>query len=83
MRDFIDIYFLVKKENFLKNQLIDMAKRKDPGFDLYWLGVACEQNHLYPPDPADMLLLIDLIDFKNLQEFFDEWRMEISKELKS
>ena len=83
LRDFIDIYFLVKKENFLKNQLIDMAKRKDPGFDLYWLGVAFERIHVFPPDAADMLLLIDLIDFKNLQEFFDEWRMEISKELKS
>jgi len=34
LRDFIDIYFLIKKGFFTGEELIEKAKKKDPGFDL-------------------------------------------------
>lgn len=83
LRDFIDVYFLVKKQGFTKQQLTDAAMRKDPGFDLYWLGVAFERVHTFNADSADMLLLLEPVDIKELQKFFDEWRREIVGELKS
>lgn len=83
LRDFIDVYSLVKKQGFTKRQLTDAAVRKDPGFDLYWLGVAFERSHTFSSDSADMLLLLEPVDIKELQEFFDKWRKEIIGELKS
>lgn len=83
LRDFIDVYFLVQKEHFVKKQLMEMAVRKDPGFDLYWLGVAFERVHTFSPDSPDMLLLLEPVKLKELEKFFDEWRTEIIKGLKS
>lgn len=42
LRDFIDLYFLAN-ECFDKKALIEKTCLKDPGFDLYWLGVAMER----------------------------------------
>lgn len=39
LRDFIDVYSVIRKGHFSKQQLVEMAVRKDPGFDLYWRGV--------------------------------------------
>ena len=83
LRDFIDVYFLVQKEHFVKKKLMEMAVRKDPGFDLYWLGVAFERIHTFRPDAPDMLLLLEPVKLRELENFFDEWRTEIIKELKS
>lgn len=83
LRDFIDVYSLVKKGHFSKQQLVEMAVRKDPGFDLYWLGVAFERVHTFNPDAPDMLLLLEAVKLKELEEFFDQWRKEIVQDLKS
>ena len=83
LRDFIDVYFLVLKGHFSKKQLMEAAVRKDPGFDLYWLGVAFERIHTFRTDSPDMLLLLEPVKLKELEKFFDEWRGEIVKELKS
>ena len=83
LRDFIDVYFLVQKGHFSKKQLMEAAVRKDPGFDLYWLGVAFERIHTFKADATDMLLLLEPVNLKELEKFFDEWRGEIIKELKS
>ena len=82
LRDFIDVYFLVQKKHFSKKKLVEAAVRKDPGFDLYWLGVAFERIHTFNLDSPDMLLLLQPVKLKELEDFFDEWRREISKELK-
>lgn len=79
LRDFVDIYFLIQKKCFSKKQLTDAALRKDPGFDLYWLGVAFERIHTFSVDSPDMLMVLDPVGLKQLQEFFDEWRREIGK----
>ncbi len=77
-RDFIDVYFLVK-DCFKKEDLVEKAKQKDPGFDLYWLGVAMERIKSFPEDAPDMYLLVRPCKMTELQEFYANWRREISK----
>lgn len=81
LRDFIDVYVLIKKGLFSREDLVKKAKEKDPGFDLYWLGVAFEQIRSFKDDSPDMLLLARPISFKELCEFFNQWRTEISRGL--
>jgi predicted nucleotidyltransferase component of viral defense system len=83
LRDFIDIYSLIKKKNFTPEELMEKAKRKDPGFDLYWLGVALERINIFKDDSPEMLLLVEPIKFKDLATFFNQWRKKIAKEFKT
>ena len=80
LRDFVDVFFLTK-EKFKKNDLILMAKKKDPGFDLYWLAVAFERVHEFSADSPEMLLLVKPCSLEMLKAFFDEWRREIFLEV--
>lgn len=81
LRDFIDVYSLVQQGHFSRCVLLEKAKRKDPGFDLYWLGIAFERLKTFPADSPDMLLLVKPVPFKELQSFFDSWCKEIAEEL--
>ena len=82
LRDFIDVYFLIKKANFTKEQLTELASKKDPGFDLYWLGVALAQIHEFKPASLeDMVMLIERARFEDIAVFFSEWRDDIIKQL--
>lgn len=80
LRDFIDVFFLIK-EKFGKNDLIPMAQKKDPGFDLYWLATAFERVHEFSEDSPEMLLLIKPCSMEDLSAFFDDWRREIFLEI--
>ncbi len=80
LRDFVDVFFLTKEE-FTKNDLVLMAKKKDPGFDLYWLATAFERVHEFSADSPEMLLLVKPCSIEMLRAFFDEWRKEIFLEL--
>ena len=80
MRDFIDVYFLVT-ERFSKNELMEKAVLKDPGFDLYWLGVAMERINEFPDDSPDMHLLTRQSTMAELKEFFGVWRKGIMKDI--
>ncbi|MBI5199004.1 MAG: nucleotidyl transferase AbiEii/AbiGii toxin family protein [Nitrospirae bacterium] len=80
LRDFIDIFFLIK-ERFSKNELIEKARQKDPGFDLYWLGVAMERINDFPDDSPDMHLLTRPCAMNELKGFYMGWRKEIMKEI--
>lgn len=80
LRDFIDVYFLTK-EKFIKNELIEKSAHKDPGFDLYWLGVAMERIHTYPDNTPDLHLLTRPCTIPELKEFFNNWRKDIIKEI--
>ena len=82
LRDFIDVYTLVKKDLFTPEELIEKAKVKDPGFDLYWLGVAFERIKTFKEDAPEMLLLIEPIQFQELLRFFDQWRKRVVEGLK-
>lgn len=81
LRDFIDVYFLIKKGAATKEGLIEKAKLKDPGFDIYWLGVSFERINTFMEDEQEMLLLIEKVDFSDLVHFFNQWRKEIAKGL--
>jgi len=80
LRDFIDIYFLAK-EHFDRDELIEKARQKDPGFDLYWLGVAMERMNNFSDESPDMYLLTYPCPMNELKEFFCIWRKDIKKEL--
>lgn len=82
LRDFIDVYVLIKKGLFSPEQLAEKAKIKDPGFDLYWLGVAFERIKTFKSDASEMLLLEEPIDYQDLLTFFNHWREKINQELK-
>ena len=83
LRDFIDVYALVNRGHFQTEELIEKAKRKDPGFDLYWLGVAFERLKTFRDDSPEMLLLVEPIQMKQLRDFFDRWRAQITHRLES
>lgn len=80
LRDFIDVYFLTKK-SFTKNELVEKAGLKDPGFDLYWLGVAMERINDFSDDSPDLHLLTRQCTMSELKNFFKSWRKEIAKEI--
>ena len=82
LRDLIDVYTLVKKNRFSPEELMEKAKVKDPGFDLYWLGVAFERVKTFNEDAPEMLLLTEPIKLQELLGFFDQWRKRIVGELK-
>ena len=80
LRDFIDVYFLTK-ERYSKNKLIEISRQKDPGFDLYWLGVAMERINNFTDNTPDLHLLIHPCTITELKDFFNSWRREITKEI--
>lgn len=80
LRDFIDIYFLAT-ERFCKNELTEKAGRKDPGFDLYSLGVAMERLETFSEDSPDRHLLIRPCSMKELRAFWGIWIKEIEQRL--
>ncbi len=83
LRDFIDVYYLIKMEKFTKQQLLDYAKQKDPGFDLYWLGVAFERLKLFEQRDYDLSLVFAPLKDADLLVFFSQWRKEITQQMSS
>jgi len=67
-RDAVDLYFILKTEDFW--QLCQQAAQKDPGFDLYWLAAALAKVSEFPDDirrwPVEMILDIDVTNLKKL-----------------
>jgi len=67
-RDTIDLFFILKTEDFWK--LIELAKQKDPGFDLYWLAIALHKIKNFPDDlrdwPVDTIKKVDIKELKGL-----------------
>jgi predicted nucleotidyltransferase component of viral defense system len=67
-RDAIDLFFILKTEDFWK--LIELAKRKDPGFDLYWLAIALHKIKNFPDDlkdwPVETIKKVDIKELKGL-----------------
>lgn len=81
LRDFIDVYFLINKKYVDSKEMVSNAKQKDPGFDLYWLGVALERINTFNDGSAEMLLLLEKVDYSQMLSFFNQWREKITKEL--
>lgn len=66
-RDAIDLFFILKTEPI--EALMEMAKQKDPGFDLYWFSVALKEVDKFPDEiaqwPVDMLVEVNARDLKS------------------
>lgn len=80
-RDAVDLFLIMERESI--SVLLDMAKQKDPGFDLYWFAAALVQVDSYPGDmrnwPLDMLVEIDA---KALKGTFLDLSREIMDRIK-
>jgi len=80
-RDSVDLYFILEKENFW--ELSELAKKKDPGFDLYWMAAALEKVKSFPDEinrwPVEMLTEIDI---SNLKKKFLFLAVEIMERLR-
>jgi hypothetical protein len=67
-RDAIDLFFILKDWQF--DEIVRLALRKDPGFDLYWLAIALEKATEFPDTikewPVEMLVTVNVTDLKNL-----------------
>lgn len=65
-RDAIDLFFILKIEAI--ETLMEMAKQKDPGFDLYWFSMALKEVDAFPNEisqwPVDMLVEVDARELK-------------------
>jgi predicted nucleotidyltransferase component of viral defense system len=75
-RDAIDLYFLLQKTKF--DKLVEYARQKDTGFDLYWFAVALNRTVKYPDEitrwPVKMLIECDPVELKRT---FHELAMRI------
>jgi hypothetical protein len=67
-RDAIDLFFILKTEDFWK--IVELAKQKDPGFDLYWLAIALHKIKNFPDDlrdwPVETIKKVDIKELKGL-----------------
>lgn len=76
-----NFYFILQKEDFWK--LIELASKKDKGFDLYWLAVALEKVEDFPEDinklPVEMIVELDVVELKRS---FNKLAIEIIKKIK-
>jgi predicted nucleotidyltransferase component of viral defense system len=68
-RDAVDLFFILKMESLW--ELAALAKKKDPGFDLYWLAVALKKTEEFPDEidrwPVEM---IDRVDARSIKDMF-------------
>ena len=66
-RDAIDLFFILRSEPI--ETLMEMAKQKDPGFDLYWFSLALGEVDAFPDKisqwPVDMLVEVDVRELKS------------------
>jgi len=78
-RDAIDLYFLLKNTKF--EELAELTRQKDTGFDLYGFAVALNRTANFPDEiarwPVKMLVDIDPVALKRL---FHELAMAILAE---
>lgn len=70
-RDFIDVYLLVTEKKYTMGRLIELARRKDPGVDDYYLALAFEQVDRLPDASEKLhLTLLREIDMQEVKRFF-------------
>ncbi|MFH0795639.1 MAG: nucleotidyl transferase AbiEii/AbiGii toxin family protein [Candidatus Omnitrophota bacterium] len=66
-RDAIDLFFILGTEPM--ENLIGLAKQKDPGFDLYWFAIALKEADKFPDEitqwPVDMVAEINAGELKS------------------
>ena len=71
-RDFVDVFFLAEKMG--QEELLRLAKLKDPGFDRYWFARTCAQA---PRVDFGEVELIKKVNFEEIKGFFRRWAQEL------
>lgn len=65
-RDAIDLFLILRSEPI--ETLMEMARQKDPGFDLYWFSAALKEVGEFPDEigqwPVDLLVEVDAKEIK-------------------
>jgi hypothetical protein len=80
-RDAVDLFFILQREDLWK--LAELAGRKDPGFDLYWLAAAMHKTTEYPDElerwPVEMILPVNVAQLKST---FDDLSLRLMDKIK-
>jgi len=77
-RDFVDVYFLAREKGYTMDRLIELARKKDPGLDEYYLAAAFEKVEKLPDDTADLrLTLLKDLDLAAVKTFFRKQAVEV------
>jgi hypothetical protein len=80
-RDAVDLFFILRKESI--EDLAELAAKKDPGFDLYWLAVALRKVKDFPDEitrwPVEMLVEVNI---RELKAQFSRIALEVLENLK-
>jgi hypothetical protein len=67
-RDAVDLFFILERESLA--DLMDLASRKDRGFDGYWFAAALNKSEGFPDDaerwPVRMLVPFDPVELKRI-----------------
>lgn len=70
-RDAVDLYFIL--QHYSVDELLELAAKKDPGFDLYWFAIALNRTESFPDEierwPVKMLQPVSALDLKHF--FYD------------
>ena len=65
-RDAVDLYFILQQTSI--DELLEQAKQKDPGFDLYWFAIALNRAESFPNEiehwPVKMLQIVHAPELK-------------------
>lgn len=77
-RDFIDLYFIVKKEKYNIEDLLLKAKAK---FDWHIDPIQLGSRFLYAPEVTDLPRMIKKIDHSEWQQFFVKEAEKLKKEI--
>ncbi len=81
-RDAIDLYFILKENDFW--QLVNLAKIKDPSFDLYWLAVALNKVKAFPEKIEDWFVeMIREVSVEDIKILFSNLAKEIMDKIKN
>lgn len=79
-RDAVDLFFILK--NVKIDILLDKAKQKDPGFDLYWFAIALNRCQGFPDEPDRWpVSMLTEWDPKQIKELFRKLSIEIMDDI--
>ncbi len=79
-RDAVDLFFILQEQS--AELLLNLAREKDPGFDLYWFSIALNRCQQFPDEgdrwPVDMLVEWDPKVIKNS---FHSWAIQLLEDM--
>jgi len=79
-RDAVDLFFILEYQTL--EALVEKAKQKDPGFDLYWFAVALNRSGNFPDESEHWpVKMLQEWDPKQIKRLFYNLAVEIMENL--